>query len=248
MVLIKYLYSYVFSGNLQNYRKVIIVYLYIFIIIFITEEINFPFVHLVPEKVDVGFIVGHHPDGFSHFKKILSVIHSIVERFDQIGRDATLPGVVTYGGTVDVSIPLGAIVSRSELSKIANIKLPAKGDNIKAALRRVANDFFYPGSSSGARSDAAKSIYLFIDGNRASKLDIKDELQALKRNGVNIITIAYGKNQDLNDDVRDVTSLSDQWFFPEDLDALLNGDGDDAGDGAGLLRPLANSALPGVYY
>lgn len=209
--------------------------------------------------MDVGFIAGHYPGGFSQFKKILSAIHSIAGRFDKIGRDATLPGVITYGEAAGVSIPLGGITSRSDLSKIMKIIMPAEGENIKGALRRAANNFFYPSSSSGARSGAAKTIYLFIDSSRASKLDIKDELQNLKQSGVKVITIAYGGasvgegNTDPNaDDVRDVTSPSDNWFFPEDLNSLLTddngavtGDDNDAG-GNGLLRSLATSALPGM--
>ena len=137
-----------------------------------------------------------------------------------------------------------------------------RGENIKAALRRAANNFFYPSSSSGARSGAAKTIYLFIDGSRASKLDIKEELQNLKLSGVKVITIAYGGDSEGNgntdpnaDDVRDVTSPSDNWFFPEDLNSLLTDDngavtGDDNDDddgGNGLLRLLATSALPGMF-
>ena len=145
-----------------------------------------------------------------------------------------LPGVVSYGEKADVSIPLGSITSRSDLSKILKIKMPVKGDNIKEALNKVSEKLFNP--SSGARSDAAKSIYLFIDGRRASKLDISNELESLKRSGVKIVTVPYGGDYENPNDVRDVISPSDKWFFPENLNSLAVDD---------FIRPLAISALPG---
>jgi len=194
-------------------------------------------IYSVSERVDVGFVIGNaveNKPSLSTFN-LLSAVNNIVKRLD-VGTKAILPGVITYGKTADVVIPLNSVFSKTDLvRRISNIKLPAKGNSLKDALRKVSSDLFNP--RNGARMDASKTIYLFI-GNEAKSLeslDIKRELQALRAKSVKVVTIFYG-DQDNSDDVKDVMAPSDVWFFPEDLDELICN-----------VQPMVVSALSGIF-
>ena len=186
--------------------------------------------------MDVGFIIGN-TDGDSSSApafNVLSAVNNIVKRFN-VGTKAVLPGVITYGKTADVTISLNSVFSKVDLvRRISDIKLPPKGDNINDALRKVSSELFNP--RNGARPDASKTVYLFV-GNEAKSLDIKRELQALRVNNVKVVTIYYGDQDDNNDDIKDATSPSDVWFFPDDLDELIRG-----------IQPVVTSALTGMCF
>lgn len=186
----------------------------------------------VSEKVDIGFVIGNTGENTPAFN-VLSAVNNIVKRFN-VGTKAILPGVITYGKAADVTIPLNSVFSKADLlRRISNIKLPVKGSNLNSALRKVSSELFNP--KNGARPDASKTVYLFV-GNEAKSLDIKRELQALRVKNVKVVTIYYG-DQGNNDDIRDVTSPSDIWFFPDDLDELIR-----------RIEPVVVSALIGIIF
>lgn len=189
---------------------------------------------MVPTKVDIGFVVGHLPGNTatSDFGNILAYIQSLARRFD-IGPNSIMPGLVTYGENADVSIPLGAIRSRSDISKFLGIKSPEQGSNIKEALTKVSGELFSP--SKGARPNAARTVYLFLGYSQIASLDIDNELATLKQNGVKIVAVVYGG--EISEDELDQLKDTVDTVYISSIDTP---DPDEV-----LMRELTNNAAPG---
>lgn len=184
------------------------------------------------EKIDLGFVIREPPENsLETFEDIKKAVLEITKRLN-INVNNVLPGVVTYGRTAGVVLRIGVITTKnSAVYELSKVQPPVEpGSNVKDALQKVVDQLF--NVNYGARRDAKKSLYVFVD-EIPDRGDVKEVLKQLKEKDVKVIFIMFGA-QGKKDDMKKATLDADDWFFPDNTDDLKDN-----------IDPVVDTALPG---
>ena len=165
---------------------------------------------------------------------VKDTVMEIIKRFD-INREQMLPGVVVYGRRgVTTPIQIGSVFTKERaLDLVKELRSPLAEGNyyLREALEMVDRNLF--NTLYGARSDAKKTLYVFMD--QVPSNDVKQIMTTLKQKDVNVIVVTYGLSDKKDqEDVKKTMPTSNAWFFPEKLEDILNN-----------IQPYVSAALPG---
>uniref|UniRef100_A0AAN0LKA6 Collagen alpha-6 like protein n=1 Tax=Dugesia japonica TaxID=6161 RepID=A0AAN0LKA6_DUGJA len=151
-------------------------------------EISTPDQDCNTEKIDLMFALDASSSLALYWQQELTFTNNVIKSL-QIGEKYSQVGVLIYSDIIEVSVPFGSMLNKTELQRyISKIELLEGATFIANALNRCQEEFKKKG-----REGVKKTIILVTDGaDNSPNLNPEVEAEKLKKMGIRMIVIGLG--------------------------------------------------------
>lgn len=174
------------------------------------------------EAVDLVFVIEGSEAVKNDFDKIKETVIKMLDRY-KISKEDTHVGVLEFSDSTSTEIRLDAAYDVEILKKIISEIRPSDGKivNIDRALREAAKMFTV---KYGGRAGYPKVLILITGSKSDGKEPLKEAVQPLKEEGIQLMVIAIGNNTDpeLPSITPDVDKVDDADDLPEKADGVVD--------------------------